>query len=79
MLEKDQLIHNIELLIKAEEDAIDICSKHMDTPVFFSGFSESEQSKLKELIEVVKEDSRKHKEIYENLLKRVEDSDKNVF
>lgn len=79
MIKKSDLIERLSVCIQTEESAIPLYSKHITSALFFSGFPEEQQIKLKEILEELVSDSERHKKILNALLERVRSSNQDVY
>ena len=71
-MSKDELLKLIEDSIIIEERAIPIYQEHIDSALFWSGFSAEQQETIKSTLEEITKDSEKHIAILNALKKKVE-------
>lgn len=62
-----------------EERAIPLYAKHLDTTLFLSGFKPEVQTRVKELLLLLKKESEFHARVYHQLLKGVKGSHRDVY
>ena len=79
MLEKNDLLSILNEGLKTEEEIIPIYSKHIDNALFFSSFSEENKRAIKEILMMLRDDSLRHKKMFEGVIAEVKISQKDVY
>ncbi|MDR4503857.1 MAG: hypothetical protein MRK01_03575 [Candidatus Scalindua sp.] len=80
MIKKKHLINTLFKALECEEEAnAHFYSYTANSLKYYKWLSEEKKKKIEEIIKGLKEDSQKHKSIIEKLIKRVQESKKNVF
>lgn len=80
MMKKDQLIEILYKALDNEEEA----NSHFYTYTikslkYYKWLSEDKKDKVKNIITRLRDDSQKHKNMIENLIQQVQESERNVF
>jgi hypothetical protein len=70
--DKKDLIGRIKALLNQEELIIPIYMEHLNSAVFWVGMPEKDEKMAKGIIQVLLNDSNKHKDMLTKLLERVE-------
>ncbi|EKD26549.1 MAG: hypothetical protein ACD_79C01130G0005 [uncultured bacterium] len=76
---KKELINTLEDFLKGEEVAIPTYLTYLKNTFFLSFFSKAEQEEIRHVLDTLKEDTVKHLIIYENLIRRIKESDQDVY
>ena len=79
MLNKNDLLNMLDVGFKIEEEVIPIYSKHIDNVLFFSRFSEENKRAIKETLMTLRDDSLRHKKMFEGIIAEVKNSKKDVY
>lgn len=79
MIKKAELLKFLKEAEVLEEKSIPVYTKHLESAIFFSGFSKEEQDELKKVLLILKKESEGHKEIYEDLINKIRESAKDVY
>jgi len=70
--DKNNLIERIKALLSQEELIIPIYMEHLNSAVFWTGLPEKEEKRAKGIMQVLLNDSNRHKDMLIKLLERVE-------
>ncbi|MDD5255689.1 MAG: hypothetical protein PHR11_06540, partial [Candidatus Omnitrophica bacterium] len=65
--------------IKTEEGAVAIYSRNIASTLSFSGLTATRQGKIKAILDILKNDTQKHREVFEQILKKIEGQEKDVY
>lgn len=76
---KGELIAQLKQLHNEEELAIPIYTKHLESTFFLSGMEPKIQDEIKETLLVLALESEVHARIFEATLKKVEESERDVY
>lgn len=79
MIKKDELLVFLKKLRDQEERAIPIYTEHLNSAFFLSEFSKKIQNKLKETLLILNVDSRRHAQVFNEMIDRIQGSDQNVY
>jgi rubrerythrin len=79
VISKKDLIDSLKQSLYAEEKAIPIYTRHLDSTLFLSGFSKGLQKKIKNTLLILKSESERHEQIFKALLEKVEKSQNDVY
>ncbi len=79
MINKNDLIASLKQNLYTEEQSIPIYSKHLNSTVFFSGFSKGLQEKIQNTLLILKNESQHHEQIFKALIDKLEKSPKDVY
>jgi rubrerythrin len=71
-MNKKKLIEVLKNALIAEEKSIPIYTKHLDSAVFWTGLGQEKADKVKTILSKLARGSTIHKQIIENLIKRLE-------
>ncbi|MCF7878675.1 MAG: hypothetical protein K9L95_04305 [Candidatus Omnitrophica bacterium] len=71
-MNKKEIIKRLKEALIAEEKSIPIYTKHLDSAVFWTGLGEERVDKIKAILSELARGSMVHKEIIENLIRRLE-------
>lgn len=71
-MNKKKLIEALKDALIAEEKSIPIYTKHLDSAVFWTGLEQEKADKVKTILSELARGSMVHKQIIENLIKRLE-------
>jgi rubrerythrin len=79
MIKKDDLLASLKESLNTEERAIPIYTRHLNSTLFFSGFSKELQKKIKDTLLTLKSESQRHEQVFKALIEKVEKSQKDVY
>jgi len=79
MVDKKELITILKDCLNSEEASVPIYNKHINSALFFSGFKPEIQDRIKEILSLLAKGSEAHKFFYNNLLKEIRDSKRDVY
>ena len=79
MATKQQMIEILYEGLRIEEDVIPIYSVHVVNTLFLSGLKGDKENKLRVILDKLKTDSERHKQMFESMIKTVEESDRDVY
>lgn len=79
MLTRSEMIACLKENLKIEEKALPIYSQHLQSTLFFSSFSQNDKDKIVNVIKTLQTESLGHKKVYETLIQKIEESDKDVY
>lgn len=79
MIAKDELLNFLKKGLNTEEKAIPLYAKYLNSTFFLSDFKPEDQVRIKEVLMLLKKESEFHARAFENLIRTVERSDKNVY
>ena len=79
MINKQQLIKVLEEGLKVEESVIPLYSKHISNALFLSGLEKEKEAGIREILNKLRSDSLRHKGLFEDLLNKVRESNKDVY
>lgn len=78
-MKKDALIEKLKVGITIEKTAIPLYMRHLNNPHFMAAFSNEKRQEIKENLRRLCDQSRQHKKRLEALIKRITESDRDVF
>jgi hypothetical protein len=78
-MKKAQLIANLNECVRIHEALVPMCSKHLSNNAFFSGFTLQEQKIITDILDQLKNDSKRHRMIFEALVRTVEKSEQDDY
>lgn len=76
---KNELIATLKKLRNVEELAIPIYTQHLNSTFFLSGFEQDTERKIKETLLVLAKESEGHARIFKGLIKKIQESNQNVY
>ena len=79
MIEKPELLKIFKDALKAEEDAVLIYKKHLESAIFWTGIEKDKIKKAKELLDNLAQGSAGHKKAVAKLIKDVQEKDIDAF
>lgn len=79
MIEKQKLLKILKDALDAEEKAIPIYSKHLESAIFWTGIEKGKIQKIKQSLNRLARDSTAHKRAVERLIEEVKEKDKDAF
>jgi rubrerythrin len=79
MINRDNLIASLKKSLDAEERAVPIYSKHLNSTLFFSGLDKDFQERIKGLLSILAKESIRHEQVLRTLIKKIERSSKDVY
>jgi rubrerythrin len=74
MEDKQKLLKAMEYALNTEERAIPLYSRHIVNTLFLSGLRPEDQERVREVLDRLRKDSTKHKNMYEFMIKKVKES-----
>ncbi len=80
MIKKKQYLELLNNLLDTEEEVTEHFYKYTtDSLKYYKWLSEDEREQISEITTKLREDCNRHKNMIENLIKHVQESEKNVF
>jgi rubrerythrin len=79
MIEKQELLKVLKDALKAEEDAILIYKRHLESAIFWTGIKQDKIKRAKELLDTLAQGSARHKKTVTKLIKDVQEKDGDAF
>lgn len=79
MIGKQELLKILKNALDAEEKAIPIYAKHLETAVFWTGINKDNIKKAKDLLKQLANETDNHKNIIINLIKKIREDKNNAF
>lgn len=79
MIEKQKLLKLLEDVLKAEEDAVLIYKKHLESVIFWTGIGKDKIKRAKELLDSLAQGSAGHKKAVKKLIKDIQEKDRDAF
>lgn len=76
---KDELISKLKQLHNEEELAIPIYTKHLESTFFLSRIKPKDQEEIKEILLTLAMESEVHARMFEAAIKKVQESERNVY
>jgi len=76
---KDELIAKLKQLHNEEELAIPIYTKHLESTFFLSRIKPKDQEEIKEILLTLAMESEVHARMFEAAIKKVQESERNVY
>jgi rubrerythrin len=76
---KDELIAKLKQLHNEEELAIPIYTKHLESTFFLSKIKPKDQVEIKEILLTLAMESEVHARMFEAAIKKVQESERNVY
>ncbi|MCF7873338.1 MAG: hypothetical protein K9L84_04375 [Candidatus Omnitrophica bacterium] len=71
-MNKKEIIKHLKEALIAEEKSIPIYTKHLDSAVFWTGLGKEKAEEIREILSELARGSMIHKQIIENLIKKLE-------
>jgi rubrerythrin len=71
-MNKKEIVKHLKSALIAEEKSIPIYTKHLDSAVFWTGLEKEKAEEIKAILSELARGSIIHKEIIENLIKKLE-------
>jgi rubrerythrin len=78
-MKKETLIEKLKVGITIEKTAIPLYLRHLNNPHFMCAFSKEQRLEIKKNLQHLCEQSRQHMQRLEAVLKKVMESDRDVF
>lgn len=78
-MKKEALVEKLKVGITIEKTAIPLYLRHLNDPHFMAAFSKDKQQEVKKNLQKLCDQSRQHKKRLEALVKRITESDRDVF
>ncbi|MFO8052562.1 MAG: ferritin family protein [Candidatus Omnitrophota bacterium] len=72
-MNKKELIRLLREALLGEEKAVPIYTKHLDSALFWTGLGKEKSEEIQRIFSQLAKDSKKHKEVVENIIKRLEE------
>ena len=79
MIKKDELIKELEECLRVEDRAIPIYFTHIDNTLFFSKYTQADKDRIRKVLDVLRTDSMRHRDIFQSLIDKIKESDRNVY
>ncbi len=79
MITKDELIARLRQLHNEKELAIPIYTKHLESTFFFSHFKPEAQEEIKKMLLTLAMESEVHARTFEAIIKKVKESEQDVY
>jgi len=79
MITKEKLVNELNEALKTEESAIPLYTKHVSSTLFLADMEKEKVFRIKEILDVLNSDSRKHAETFNGLINKIEGGDKDVY
>jgi len=79
MATKKELIGFLEEVLKTEEKAIPLYTRHIGSTLFLSRFDETQRTRIQTILETLKEESQKHAEIFGRLVDKIKREPRDVY
>lgn len=79
MPNKQETLNLLGECLKREEDIIPLYSRHIESSLFLSGFDKKTRGKISAILNKLRSDSMRHKQIFEDLIKKVKESNLDVY
>lgn len=79
MLTKEKLLVELNEALKTEESAIPLYTKHVSSTLFLADMEDEDISRIKEILDILNYDSRKHARIFKSLINKIEGDTKDVY
>jgi rubrerythrin len=76
---KDELVSQLRQLHNEEELAIPIYTKHLESTFFLSRIKPEAQKEIKEMLLILAMESEVHARMFEATIKKVQDSERDVY
>lgn len=76
---RDELIAQLKQLRNEEELAIPIYAQHLESTFFLSSVKPEAQKEIKEMLLTLAMESEVHARMFEDVIKKVKDSDRDVY
>ena len=73
MMNKKEILETLKVARDSEEKAVPIYSGHLESAVFWAGISGDKAARVKEVLEILKVDSTRHKNILEKLIRNLQE------
>lgn len=76
---KEELLQSLAEGVKIEETAIPIYSRNIESTLFLSGFDREKVAAIQKALTELKSDSERHRLMFLSLIKKVRESEQNVY
>ncbi len=76
---KQELLDALNECFKTEESAIPLYSKHINSTLFLSDFSDQEKKEVSSVLKMLLDESSMHAKLFKGLIKKVKESDQDVY
>jgi len=78
-MKREELLQTLKQALNTEEKAIPIYSKHLETAVLWTGIPKDKISKIKQILEQLLEDTKRHKETVTKMIQYVNEGGKDAY
>lgn len=78
-MNKQELLQILEEGLKIEEEVIPIYSHHINNTLFLSGLTAQKTKTIGNLLDVLKKDSERHRQLFNEMIQRVKESSVDVY
>lgn len=72
-MKKEKIIEILNRALVGEEKAIPIYNRHLSSSIFWTGIAEEKSERIKEILEQLINDSRRHKIMVEGLINKLKE------
>lgn len=79
MIKKEDLLAYLKENLDREEKGIPLYTMHLSSAMFLSNAKPEDQEKIKKVLAQLKEESERHKKMYEAMIKRVKEENQDVY
>ena len=79
MITKESLINRLNEALKTEESAIPLYTKHISSTLFLAEIEKERVAKIKEILDVLNAETRKHARMFKLLINRIGRETKDVY
>ncbi|MFA5164289.1 MAG: hypothetical protein WC481_01825 [Candidatus Omnitrophota bacterium] len=79
MPDRDEILHFLGECLRMEEEVIPLYSKHIESSLFLSGFREADRARAGAILDTLRKDSMRHKEVFNGLIKKVKEAGADVY
>jgi hypothetical protein len=76
---KRELIAALQDMLETKEEIIALCARHGNNALFLAGFPLLDQQEIKAGLQSLCAQSRQHRSTIENLIRTLQESEKNVY
>jgi len=79
MIKKEELLKVLNEAVMTEERIVPIYDKHLRSAIFWTGIDEDKSQTVRNYLQTMIDDSKKHFEITKSLLERIKKEKRNAF
>jgi len=79
MITKEKFVNELNEALKTEEGAILLYTKHVSSTLFLAYMEKEKITRIKEILDVLNSETRKHTRIFKNLINKIEGETKDVY